>query len=143
MRCEEARCGLGLGRERAGGRARRAGQSLKRQQSWPTCAGAIPIDSAGEELGRGSGRVEEVVKKLGARGIEAQRPEMAGLDDGGGLLGLVARRKKGSEKGDRPGSRMDPGQVDKVGSIWRAGSPGGRRVVVVVGLPVAAGVGSR
>ena len=78
------------------------------------------------------------MRKLGARGIEAQRPEMAGLDDGGDLLGLVARRKKGSEKGDRPGSRMDPGQVDKVGSIWRASSPGGRRVVVIAGLPVVA-----
>jgi hypothetical protein len=78
------------------------------------------------------------VRGLGARGIEAQRPEMAGLDDGGGLLGLVARTKKGREKGDRPGSRMDRGQVDKVGSIWRASSPGGRRVVVIAGLPVVA-----
>ena len=74
-----------------------------------------------------------MVRGLEARGIEAQRPEMAGIDNGGGLLGLVARRKKGREKGDRPGSRMDRGQVDKVGSIWRAGSPGGRRVVVVAG----------
>ena len=57
-------------------------------------AGAIPIDSTGEELDRGSGRVQEAVRKLGARGIEAQRPEMAGLDGGGGLLSLVMRRKR-------------------------------------------------
>jgi len=41
-----------------------------------------------------------MVRGLGARGIEAQRPEMAGLDDSGGLLGLVTRRKKGREKGE-------------------------------------------
>ena len=70
-------------------------------------AGAIPIDSTGEELDRGSGRVQEVVRKLGARGIEAQRPEMAGLDDGGGLLGLVAEEEE--RKGKRGSAREQNG----------------------------------
>ena len=83
---------------------------MKRQQWWPACARAIPIDSTGEELGRGSGRVEEVVKKLGARRIEAQWPEMAVLDDGGGLLGLVVRRKR--KEGRRREGAMGGG--DKV-----------------------------
>ena len=83
---------------------------MKRHQWWSAYVGAIPIDSAGEELGRGSGRVEEVVKKLGERGIEAQWPKMAGLDDSGGLLGLVVRRKR-KEGRRREGAR---GGGDKV-----------------------------
>ena len=47
---------------------------------------------------------------LGARGIEVQWPEMAGLDDGGGLLGLVVRRKR-KEGRRREGAR---GGGDKV-----------------------------
>jgi len=66
-----------------------------------------------------------MVRGLGARGIEAQRPEMAGLDDSGGLLGLVTRRKKGREKGDRLGieakwisSARYGGQVRRAADAW-------------------------
>ena len=65
-------------------------------------AGAIPPDSAGDELGRGLGKVEERLGKMLARGARRMVARDGRGGDGGGSVRTLARTggRKNEEEGE-------------------------------------------
>ena len=59
-------------------------QASRGLQWWVRVAGAIPPDSAGDELGRGLGKVEEGLGKMLARGARRMVARDGRGGDGGG-----------------------------------------------------------